>query len=401
MVLCGYQKIAKALQEHGGTIFGVKLPENPNGSGDRVPLTRTRQLTSSAAKGEMNMTVRKILVSLIATGTVSVMTLSPAFAGASMTRNEAIAHYNKYYDAYAKDELVKIQQYRTAYSSIKGSLADQIVERAIWYMENGYMVYGSGYKAYATEGIVDCSNFTSLVYGDFGINLTTTARKYNTVGTRINGVSSKKVNGYWTLQGTQNLLPGDILTWWAKDKNGNKYISHVAIYIGMLNGQPAVIGTRSDGNPTAIGIVNDFRWWWGSNFFSAQRVLPEGSWTAGKNSPGYAVNAPVIPANYVLPPQKPIVMPGNATQPANTGAPADNPSNPVSNPGTGSSQLKVVSSAYIRVEPRLSSQKIALIKTGTLLKIIKKYNNYYYLVETPSGQQGYITASSRYVSPLP
>lgn len=77
----------------------------------------------------------------------------------------------------------------------------------------------------------------------------------------------------------------------------------------FLNGQPAVIGTRGDGNPTAIGIVNNFNYWWGSNFFSAQRVLPEGAWTPGKTIPGQTAKEPMIPQKYVLPPQKKVVLP--------------------------------------------------------------------------------------------
>lgn len=197
-----------------------------------------------------------------------VLTSNSAFASTDtvLTTQQAITKYNTYYNDYVNNELVKVQQYENLNQNIKGSLADQIVERAIWYMNNGYMVYGHGTNSYQQKGIVDCSAFTRLVFGDFGFNITGAARNYNTVGTQINGVKPVQTNGKWSLQGTENLRPGDILTWWAKDSNGNKYISHVAIYMGMMNGQPAVIGTRGDGNPTAIGIVNDFRYWWGSKF---------------------------------------------------------------------------------------------------------------------------------------
>ncbi|MFC4769449.1 NlpC/P60 family protein, partial [Effusibacillus consociatus] len=237
--------------------------------------------------------------------------INPALASTSdvLAKSEAIQKYKRYYSDYTQEELKYIQQYRDASRNIKGSLGDQIVERAIWYMENGYMVYGHGYNSYQKKGIVDCSEYTKLVYGDFGFNITDVARKYGSVGTRIEGVYPEKVNGKWRLKGTENLRPGDILTWWAKDSKGNKYISHVAIYMGMINGQPAVIGTRSQGNPTAIGIVNNFSYWWGSNFFTAQRVLPEGSWTPGQVPKGHEAKPPVIPESYVLPPQKRIVIP--------------------------------------------------------------------------------------------
>ncbi|WP_018131650.1 NlpC/P60 family protein [Effusibacillus pohliae] len=251
-----------------------------------------------------------LLAAVILGGFGTVLT-NPASATTSdvLTRSEAIAKYKKYYADYQKDELVKVQQYRDAYRNIRGSVADQVIERAIWYMDNGYMVYGHGYNSYQTKGLIDCSEFTKLVYGDFGFNITDVARNYGSVGTRITGVYPKKVNGKWKLEGTENLLPGDILTWWGRDSNGKKYIRHVAIYMGMINGQPAVIGTRSDRNPTAIGIVNDFRYWWGSNFFTAQRILPEGSWTPGKTIPGHEAKPPVIPNTYVLPPQRPVVKP--------------------------------------------------------------------------------------------
>ncbi|MDD4588778.1 MAG: LysM peptidoglycan-binding domain-containing protein, partial [Heliobacteriaceae bacterium] len=205
--------------------------------------------------------------------------------------------------AYTKDDLVKVAKYRQAYSGIKGSTADNLVERAIWYMDNGYMVYGHQYKGYKDYGIVDCSNFVSLVYSDLGLDITTTAKKYGSVGTRVQGVYSKQVNGKWTIQGTENLKPGDVFTWYAKTQSGSKYISHVAIYIGMIDGQPAVIGTADAGNPTAIGIVNDWRYWWGEKFFTVQRILPAGSWTAGQ---GIQPKAPTIPAHYQLPPQRPV-----------------------------------------------------------------------------------------------
>lgn len=343
------------------------------------------------------MHTRKLLTVAVAAITISSMLLAPAFASASLTTSQAIVNYKQNYDSFTKDELQKIDQYRSTYSNSKGSLADQIVERAVWYMNNGYMVYGGGYKAYATEGIVDCSNFTSLVYGDFGFAITTAARNYGSVGSNVQGVYAKQVNGYWTLQGTENLRSGDIMTWWKKDSNGNKYIGHVAIYMGQLNGQPAVIGTRSAGNPTAIGIVNDFRWWWGENFFSVQRVLPEGSWTSGQVIAGHTAKVPVIPTHYVLPPQHPVEMPDpTGTNPP----PADGSDSGSSTATPGADNLYMVKSAYLRTQPRLLATKIRLLKTGTTVKILKKYNRYYYYVETNDGRKGYVTTSLTYVAKI-
>ena len=100
------------------------------------------------------------------------------------------------------------------------------------------------------------------------------------------------------------------MTWYRFDASGQKYISHVAIFIGMLNGQPAVIGTRSDGNPTAIGIVNDFRYWWGEYLFAVRRVLPDGAWGPDQVLSGHEDTGVVIPKQYVLAPQRPVPLPG-------------------------------------------------------------------------------------------
>ncbi|MTV50104.1 hypothetical protein GJ688_14095 [Heliobacillus mobilis] len=228
---------------------------------------------------------------------------------ARYSTSQAIAKYKEYSDDYQKDEVTKVAKWRQSYASIDGSLADQLVERAIWYMDQGYMVYGHQYKGYKDYGIVDCSNFVSLIYGDFGFDITTTAKNYGTVGKRVTGVYAAKEGKYWTIKGTENLRPGDIFTYWKTDSNGKKYISHVSIYMGMIDGQPAVIGTADSKNPTAIGIVNDVRYWWGSNLFTVQRVLPESSWTPSKTIAGHTAKAPVIPKKYQLPPQKPVIMP--------------------------------------------------------------------------------------------
>ncbi|MCW2278485.1 LysM peptidoglycan-binding domain-containing protein [Heliophilum fasciatum] len=228
---------------------------------------------------------------------------------ARYSTSQAISKYNKYISSYQKDEVPKIAKWRQNYQSINGSLADQLVERAIWYMDQGYMVYGHQYKGYKDYGIVDCSNFVSLVYSDLGFDITTTAKKYNTVGTRVNGVYAAKQGSYWTIKGTENLRPGDIFTYWKKDSSGNKYIGHVAIFMGMVDGKPLVIGTADTNNPTAIGIVDDVRYWWGSNFYTVRRVLPEGSWTPGQTIAGHTLKAPVIPKKYQLPPRKPVIQP--------------------------------------------------------------------------------------------
>ncbi|WP_248924423.1 NlpC/P60 family protein [Paenibacillus hamazuiensis] len=240
-----------------------------------------------------------------------------AWASYAETTEQAEQYYEKYYTDYTADELSLVGQYRTANAAIKKSTADRLVERAFWYMQNGYIVYGHGNDSYKQHGIADCSEFVSLVYGDFGYSVTEVAKDYDTVGQKVNGVySTTKVypNGktYNALAGTENLKIGDILTWYKTDAAGNKYISHVAIYIGMLNGQPAVIGTVDQDtgkNPTAIGIINDFRYTWGGTLNSVRRVLPSDAWNANTQVSGHAQQSPVIPDSYVLPPQNPIVMP--------------------------------------------------------------------------------------------
>ena len=232
-----------------------------------------------------------------------------AVSTVSLTTEQAIAKYKKYYDNYVKHDLVKVKQYRAAYKHIKGSLADQIVERAIWYMEHGYTVYGTGRNSYHSHGVVDCSEFTKLVFGDFGFQLTGAVKKYDRVGEKVEGVYPVEEDGSWRLEGVDHLRPGDICTWWRQRSDGSKFVNHVAIYMGQLNGKPAVIGTYGYGSPTALGIVTRFKNWWGKHFYTAQRVLPEGSWTPGYVIPGHEDRGPVIPQQYILPPQKPIVMP--------------------------------------------------------------------------------------------
>lgn len=181
-------------------------------------------------------------------------------------------------------------------TNFNGSLAQTIVGRAIWYMEYGYMVYGH-YK-YPATGYIDCSNFVSLVYKNFGYSVTSTARNYDHVGVKVSGVYVK--NG--TLIGASKLKPGDIFTF-----QRTTYISHVAMYIGMFNGKPCFIGTTK-GYPTAIGIVSGFHNWYGTQFHSVRRVLPGSAYTAGSK---ITYHVPVIPAKYQMKITKPIIMPRN------------------------------------------------------------------------------------------
>lgn len=186
-----------------------------------------------------------------------------------------------------------VDSFRTSFN---GSLAHTMAGRAIWYMEYGYMVYG--HSKYPTTGYIDCSNFVSLVYKDFGYSVTSTAKNYDQVGVKVSGVSVK--NG--TMIGADKLKPGDILTF-----QRTNYISHVAIYIGNFNGKPCFIGTTT-GYPTAIGIVSGFHNWYGTQFHSVRRVLPASAYAAGGK---ISDRGPVIPAKYKINPTKRIVMPKN------------------------------------------------------------------------------------------
>ncbi|MEN6328376.1 MAG: NlpC/P60 family protein [Syntrophomonas sp.] len=186
-----------------------------------------------------------------------------------------------------------INSFRTSFNR---SLAQTIVGRAIWYMEYGYMVYG--HSKYPTTGYIDCSNFVSLVYKDFGYSITSAARNYDHVGVKVSGVYVK--NG--TMIGADKLKPGDIFTF-----ERTNYISHVAMYIGNFNGKPCFIGTTK-GYPTAIGIVSGFHNWYGTQFHSVRRVLPTSAYAAGGK---ITYKGPVIPAKYRIKPTKPIIMPKN------------------------------------------------------------------------------------------
>lgn len=224
--------------------------------------------------------------------------MAPVTLAASSTSS-----YVKTYKAntphYIKHEQPIVDAFRSQYN---GSESQALVERAIWYMENGYMIYG--HSKYYKSGLIDCSNFVSLVYKDFGYNVTSAARKYGSVGKKVSGVSKKKVNGKYVLTGVDKLRPGDIFTFW-KTENGKRYIGHVALYMGKINGKPCIIQTVK-GHPTAIGITDNFSWWYGEHLNDVRRVLPDES--LNPNYP-YTVSAPVIPSVYKLKPQKPIVMP--------------------------------------------------------------------------------------------
>ncbi len=222
-------------------------------------------------------------------------------AGAA-TSSSYIKSYQANYPAYTQNELPLVKAFQ---AQDNGSLANDIVARAIWYMENGYMIYG--HSKYPTTGFIDCSNFVSLVYKDFGFQVTSAARNYNTVGTKVSGVYAKRQAGSskYMLVGITNLKPGDIFTFWKTDSDGNRYIGHVALYMGMINGKPTIIQTIK-GRPTAIGITNSFSYWYGEHFAGARRVLDSSAQQARSQQKN---PSPVIPLKYQLPPQNPIVMP--------------------------------------------------------------------------------------------
>ncbi|NLV21473.1 MAG: peptidoglycan-binding protein [Syntrophomonadaceae bacterium] len=190
-------------------------------------------------------------------------------------------------------------------ANFDGSLAQTLVGRAIWYMEYGYMKYG--HTKYAATGYIDCSNFASLVYKDFGYSITSAAKNYGSVGTKVEGVYARKITGTskYTLEGTEKLKPGDIFTFWNSDEPARTHIGHVAIYMGMINGKPCIINTCS-GRPTAIGIINSFSYWYGSSLIEVRRVLPASAYVAGSK---ISDQDPVMPAIYQIIPDKPIVLP--------------------------------------------------------------------------------------------
>ncbi|HBQ25864.1 MAG TPA: hypothetical protein DD791_05685 [Syntrophomonas sp.] len=202
-----------------------------------------------------------------------------------------------------KPDLPQVKLFREIYNN---SPAHALVGRAIWYMNYGYMVYG--HKKYWDTGYIDCSNFVSLVYKDFGYEITSAARKYNTVGRAVSGVYSKRQPGStkkYMLVGIDNLKPGDILTFWKEDSTGKRYIGHVAIYMGKLDGKPTIIHTVK-GYPTAIGITTSFAYWYGEHFNGARRVLGTAAYSSKAS---YSATGPVIPAKYQMIPGR-VIMPG-------------------------------------------------------------------------------------------
>lgn len=214
----------------------------------------------------------------------------PAATPPAATPTTTYTSNNSYYNSHAKPIVDSLR------ASYNGSLSQAIVGRAIWYMEYGYMVYG--HSKYPSTGYIDCSNFTSLVYKDFGYSITSAARNYDQVGVKVPGISIK--NG--TMIGADLLKPGDLLTF-----ERTNYISHVAMFIGNVNGKPCFIGCTT-GYPTTIGIVSGFNNWYGTQFHDVRRVLPDSAY-----SPGGTINdrGPVIPAKYQMKPDQAIVMPKN------------------------------------------------------------------------------------------
>lgn len=341
--------------------------------------------------------MKKQLLSLAIIGSL-LGTAGVANASTSWTAASAVKKYNQYInaDSYVKDELYNVADFRSKYAGQSNTLAYQIVERAIWYMENGYMVYGHGTDAYGKYGYEDCSGFVRFVFGDFGFNITGTSAKYNTVGTKVAGVGKQKVNGKWKLTGIENLKIGDILTWQETD-----HIMHVAIYMGTnRNGQPVVIGTRSDGNPTALGTVDGWEYWWGENFKEARRVVPSAGFTG---MAGKTIKAPTIPEKYVLPPQKPIPAwngsgnGGGATTPTPTPTPDPKPSNPSNEKTTY--VVTVKGWVSLKSAAKSSSSTIGRLELGQKAELIKKANSYWYQVKV-NGKTAYITTNRTYTKTI-
>ena len=123
--------------------------------------------------------------------------------------NKYIETYYANMPAYKKHEVPIVKAF---FDNYKGTLGQKMIKRAIWYMENGYMVYG--HSNYARDGRIDCSNFVSLIYKDFGFDITTRARDYGKVGRKVPGVYSRLQPGSskkWELVGVNKPWVGDIL----------------------------------------------------------------------------------------------------------------------------------------------------------------------------------------------
>lgn len=234
--------------------------------------------------------------SLAGVGSAGVESVKVSLASSATAPTKAsITNYNNH-------EKPIVDAFRAKFD---GSPAQTLVGRAIWYMENGYMKYG--HSKYASTGYIDCSNFVSLVYKDFGYSITSAAKNYGSVGVKVKGVSAEKIPGSskYRLVGTDKLKPGDIFTYWNSDAPARTHIGHVAIYMGMVNGKPCIINT-CQGRPTAIGIIDSFDYWYGSSLIEVRRVLPASAFVPGNK---ITDNGPVIPAKYQIKPDKPIVLP--------------------------------------------------------------------------------------------
>jgi len=255
---------------------------------------KTDGIVGPITKATLNAALNEIVSSPQVPGTPPASEPAPT-PPVSSTYTSNNSHYNSH-------EKPIVDSLRTSYD---GSLAQALVGRAVWYMEYGFMKYG--HTKYATTGYIDCSNFVSLVYKDFGYSITSAAKNYNTVGVKVEGVYAKKISGSskYTLVGVDKLKPGDIFTFWNSDAPARTHIGHVAIYMGVINGKPCIINTCK-GNPTAIGIINDFSYWYGSSLIEVRRVLPDSAYV-----PGAKINVmgPVIPAIYQIKPNQPIIMP--------------------------------------------------------------------------------------------
>ncbi len=152
-----------------------------------------------------------------------------------------VKRYQDNYPEYLKNDKVMAESFLVNYNN---SEAQALVARAIWYMENGYVIYG--HSKYWDTGYIDCSNFVSLVYKDLGYKITSASKNYNQVGEKVDGVYSRKISGStkYELVGVENLRPGDIFTYWKEDSDGSgTHIGHVALYIGEIDGKPTIIQT--------------------------------------------------------------------------------------------------------------------------------------------------------------
>ncbi|HZK43871.1 MAG TPA: peptidoglycan-binding domain-containing protein [Syntrophomonadaceae bacterium] len=241
-------------------------------------------------------------------GPITKVALNASLAGSVTSPQEpntppaGTGTYTSNNSQYNSHEKLIVDSLRADYD---GSLAQALVGRAIWYMEYGFMKYGN--SKYPTTGYIDCSNFVSLVYKDFGYPITSAARNYGQVGVKVGGVYAKKIPGStkYRLVGTKNLKPGDIFTFWNSDRPAKTRIGHVAIYMGVVNGKPCIINTCK-GRPTAIGVIDDFSYWYGSSLIEVRRVLPASAYVAGGK---IRDQGPVIPARYQIKPDQAIVMP--------------------------------------------------------------------------------------------